>query len=353
MLRREIGTFAEPTTRSMSVTIRDVASRAGVSISTVSRVLNGTSPVREEKRQLVLEAADALGYSPNPAALSLLNKKTGGLGVLLPFVGGEFFSELLNGMDEAAQELGMFLLVSTSHRQPGEFRKAIAALDKRVDGLVVMAPELAREEAASLLRTKTPVVFLNTDARGLAADVFNFDNHAGARALTEHLLRGGHERIALIAGPRDAHDARERLRGYTDAMAAAGLPTEGLVFSGGFTREAGFASAMELLEVTPRPTAILAANDYCALGAISALHQVGVEIPDEIAVCGFDGLASAAYSVPPLTTAQVPVQEIGYRAIRRLAARLDGSSSAHEQQVVPVDLVIRGSSAPAPETVEA
>ena len=134
----------------MSVTIHDVARRAGVSIATVSRVLNNTCKVREDKRLLVLEAARDLGYSPNPAALSLLNKKTGALGVLLPSVHGEFFSELLNTLDEAARENELILVISTSHRHEAEFQKAMQFLDKRVDGLIVMAPELDAPAAASI-----------------------------------------------------------------------------------------------------------------------------------------------------------------------------------------------------------
>lgn len=332
----------------MSVTIRDVARRAGVSISTVSRVLNDTCPVREDKRRLVLDAAKALGYTPNPAALSLLNKRTGGLGVLLPFVSGEFFSELLNGLDQAAQDEGLFLVVSTSHRHSDEFQKAIQVLDKRVDGLVVMAPELDATGAALVLRTESPVVLINTYADGLPADVFNFDNFAGARALTQHLLDEGHRRIALIEGPPLSRDAQERTRGYRAAMADAGITdTDALVVPGGFTREAGYEAAMAIATATPQPTAIVAANDYCAMGVLSALHALGVSVPDEIAVGGFDGLPSSQYTVPPLTTVRVPIGEIGYRAVSRLAARLRGEDDGtpHQKHFVPVELIVRESSA--------
>jgi len=329
----------------MSSTIRDVARLAGVSISTVSRVLNGTTPVKADKRQLVLDAAETLGYVPNPAALSLLNKRTGGLGVVLPFVTGEFFSELLSGLDETAQSLGSFLIISTSHSRPTEFRKAVQALDKRVDGLVVMAPALDVEGASSLVNPDTPVVFINTQASGLDADVFNFDNVGGTRALTQHLLDEGHQRIALIRGPESAWDAQERVRGYRSAMAEAGLSTEGLEFEGGFTRDDGYAAAQIILEESPCPTAILAANDYCAFGALSALREADVQIPDDMAVCGFDGLASSRYAAPPLTTVQVPIREIGNRAVRQLVARLNGEAgdTPHHQEVVPVELVTRGS----------
>ena len=329
----------------MPSTIRDVARRAGVSISTVSRVLNDTSPVAEDKRALVFEAAEALGYAPNPAALSLHGKRTGGVGVLLPFVSGEFFSELLNGLDGAAQELGLFLTVSTSHRRADEFQKTVRALDKRVDGLIVMAPELDADGAAPLVKPGRPVVFVNTDAQGLPADVLNFDNYGGARALTEHLLDVGHRRIAYIRGPATVWDARERARGYRDAMAEAGVSTDGLVFDGDYTRETGHAVAQSCLNARPRPTAILAANDYCALGAVSALHAAGVAVPGEVVVCGFDGLPSTRYTVPPLTTARVPIREIGDRAVRRLVTRLDGEDGTFLYDVAPVEVEVRESTA--------
>ena len=331
----------------MSVTIRDVARQAGVSISTVSRVLNDTCPVKEEKRRLVIDAAEQLGYSPNPAALSLLNKRTGGVGVLLPFVSGEFFSELLNGLDQAAQDEELFLVVSTSHRHPAEFKKAIQVLDKRVDGLVVMAPELDAAGTASILKTELPVVFINTYAESLSADVFNFDNYAGARALTQHFLDAGHRRIALIQGPPQSRDAQERERGYREAMAGAGFDgTDDLIVQGGFTREAGYAAATVAADLTPRPTAIVCANDYCAMGVMSALRALDISVPEDIAVGGFDGLPSGQYTSPPLTTVQVPIGEIGYRAIRRLAVRLRGEDKGapHQKHFVPVELVVRESS---------
>lgn len=331
----------------MRTTIHDVARRAGVSISTVSRVLNGTSPVKADKRRLVLDAAEALGYVPNPAARSLLSKRTGGLGVLLPFVTGEFFSELLNGLDEEAQALGYFLTISTSHSRPEEFHKAFQSLDKRVDGLVVMAPDLGDGGARALLRPDTPVVFLNTDMPGLEADVINVDNYGGGRLLTQHLIEQGHRRIALVQGPMTTWDARERARGYRSAMAEAGLPTDGLEVEGGFSREDGYAATEALLERSPRPTAIVGANDYAAFGALTALRDAGLAVPDDVAVCGFDGLPSSRYAAPPLTTAAVPIREIGKRAVRLLVGRLTGEAEADpfRRDVVEVELTARGSTA--------
>jgi len=330
----------------MSVTIRDVARQAGVSISTVSRVLNDTCPVREDKRRSVIEASRLLGYRPNPAARSLLGKKVGGLGVLLPYVSGEFFTELLHGLDVAAQESKFFLVISTSHGVVDEFKAAIQAMHKRVDGMIVMAPELAADDMASIAKSGTPVSFVNTYVDGLDADVFNFDNYGGAFAVTQHLTALGHRRIAIIKGPSGAGDARERLRGYRAAMAEAGVSdTRRLEFDGDYTQAAGFAAAELIVQTAPRPTAIVAANDYCAAGAISALNDAGLAIPDEVAVTGFDDVPSSQYTLPPLTTVRVPIREFGYQVFRRLVARLEGQVEEDEfrQQVLPVELVVRGS----------
>lgn len=333
----------------MSVTIRDVARRAGVSVSTVSRVLNDTCPVHDDKRRLVVEAAQTLGYTPNPAARSLLNKKTGGLGVLLPFVGAEFFSEFLTGLDHAAQEHGFFLVVSTSHRHVDEFNAALQAMDKRVDGLIIMAPELRPQDVESILKTAGPIVFVNTYIEQQPFDVINFDNYGGAYALTRHLLELGHRRIAFIKGPPNARDAQERTRGYRTAMAEAGLTdTAALEFQGEFTPEAGYEATQAILRIPSPPTAIVAANDYCAMGAMQALHEARIAVPDEMAVAGFDGIVSSQYTLPPLTSVRAPMREIGARAISRLLDRLrsNGTDEAPQQVVVPVELVVRTSTAP-------
>ncbi len=330
-----------PIVLAVRVTIRDVASRAGVSISTVSRVLNDTCAVNEDKRKLVVDAAEALGYTPNPAARSLLGKRTGALGVLLPFLSGEFFSELLSGLDEAAQENDLFLLVSTSHRRSAEFQKAMQLLDKRVDGLIVMAPQLGDTGMASLLETDTPVVLLNTYADGITADVFNFDNFGGAHTLTRHFLDAGHKRIAHVRGPSHSGDARQRAEGYRTAMHEAGLDV--LEIEGGYTRGEGVSAGEALAALQVLPTAIVAANDYCAMGILRAFREAGIDVPGRVAVGGFDGLASTQYTFPPLTTVRVPIADIGARAVHRLAARLHGDATPLQEHTIPVHLVTRES----------
>lgn len=328
----------------MAVTIRDVARRAGVSISTVSRVLNDTCAVNEQKRQQVLEAAQVLGYSPNPAARSLLGKRTGGLGVLLPFVGAEFFSDFLTGLDEAAQASDFFLMISTSHRHADEFQAAMHAMEKRVDGMIVMAPDL-NGEAKVVSRGTGPLVFVNTYVNDESFNVINFDNFGGSYELTKHLLSAGHRNIALIKGPAEARDARERVRGYEAAMADFGVEdTSALQYQGEYTQEAGYLATQEILNsADPPPSAIVCANDYCAMGAMRALNEAGKSVPNDVAVAGFDGITSGQYTQPSLTSVQVPMYDIGARAVQRLIQLIDGRDDTPKQETVAVDVVIRGS----------
>jgi LacI family transcriptional regulator len=328
----------------MAVTIHDVARRAGVSISTVSRVLNNSCAVHEAKRKQVLEAADVLGYSPNPAARSLLGKRVGGIGVLLPFVGAEFFSDFLTGLDETAQANDFFLMISTSHRNADEFRSAIEAMNKRVDGMIVMAPEL-NGVATRVPDYESPFVFVNTYVDDESLNVINFDNFGGSYDVTKHLLHLGHRQIAIIKGPEGARDAGERVRGYRAAMAAIGIEDTSLLeYRGEYTQEAGYLAAQLILQnANPRPTAIVCANDYCAIGAIRALAEAGVGVPDEVAITGFDGINSGQYIQPPLTSVKVPMRAIGARAVDRLIQLLEGDDATPRQETVPVELITRAS----------
>ena len=328
----------------MSSTIRDVARRAGVSIATVSRVLNKSASVSDVKRQRVEAAALELGYTPNPAARSLLGQSTGGIGVLLPYVAGDFFSEFLQGIDRATQEHRRFLMISSSHRNPNEFRAALSGLDKRVDGLLVMSTELAYDDLRDELLENVPVVFVNTRVDSPECDVINFDNEAGGRAAATHLIEVGHRRIAVVKGPEEAHDSQARFQGYRSALKAHGIPyDEALVFPGDYTHQAGFDAVSRLLALPERPTALFAFNDYSALGALRAANEAGLAVPDDLALVGFDDIPLARFTSPPLTSVRVPLRELGERAIHRLIARINGEDGPPEQVMLPVEVVPRAS----------
>jgi LacI family transcriptional regulator len=326
-------------------TIRDVAREAGVSVATVSRVFNNSGPVREETRRRISEVALRLRYSPNSAARSLSTRQTDVIGVLLPDLYGEFYSEVIRGIDQLVQREGWHLLVSSSHNERTDIEAALRAMRGRVDGLLVMSPDLDAQALAENLPANLPVVLLNCEVDGRAYDSLNIDNYGGARAMMRHLLERGHRRIGLITGLPRNHDARERLRGSQAALVAAGVAAEpGLVVQGDFSEDSGYRAARVLLERGPLPSAIVAGNDSMAIGALSALAESGVRVPEDVALVGFDDIPIARYVAPPLTTVRVRIPELGGRAAARLLAALakDGPREP-VQELLPTELVIRRS----------
>ncbi len=338
----------------MAITIRDVAAYAGVSISTVSRVLNDTCAVRPDKRKRVEEAVATLGYTPNPAARSLLKRETGGLGILLPFIGGEFFSEFLESIDLVARKHGFFLMISTSHRNEEEFKAVLRSMYRRVDGLLVMAPEMVTRDLFNLAWKAGPTVFVNTNVDMPNAQVFNFDNFGGIYTMTRHLLELGHRRLAFIKGPEAAYDAHERLEGFRAAVAeypdvtAYELLARPEKDHDSYSQEAGYLAGCQALGLAERPTAIVGANDQTAIGAIRALSKAGVRVPEECSVTGFDDVPSARYTTPPLTTVHVPLREVGRRAIEALIGQIRGLPSTGTPGLITVEPVLRQSTAPPP-----
>lgn len=327
-------------------TITDVAREAGVSVATVSRVFNDSARVSERARLRVREAAARLRYSPNGAARSLITSRTSTIGVLLPDLYGEFFSEVIRGIDQTAQQQGYHLLVSSSHSDKTEIGAALRAMRGRVDGLIVMSPDMDAPVAVRNLPERFPVVLLDCASGGDAFDAINIGNFEGAHAMVHHLLGLGHRRIAMIKGAERNHDAAERLRGYRAALHEAGVH-ETLVWevSGDFSELAGYRAATQLLTWDETPTAIFAANDAMAIGALSALREHGRRVPADVAVAGFDDIPMARYMNPPLSSVHVDIGMLGARATGRLL-EVVRSANQHEtrQEVLPTTLVIRRSS---------
>ena len=326
------------------VTIKDVAREANVSVATVSRVLNDSGPVSEKTRRLIREVAGKMRYVPHSGARSLITSKTETLGVLLPDLYGEFFSEMIRGMDDTAQRNGFHLLISRAYADRHGIETAIRAMRGRVDGVVVMSPDLDSESLLNLPSTM-PVVLLCSVSRGNGIDSLTIQNCRGAREMVTHLLGLGHRRIAIIKGSPRNYDAAERLRGYRIALREAGIvPDASLELVGNFTEAGGHAAAMELLGMRVRPTAIFAANDSMAIGALSALRESGVEVPEEMAVAGFDDIPLARYMDPPLSSVHVPICELGARAVEILLEGLAHKNGhARKRERVSTKLVIRSS----------
>jgi LacI family transcriptional regulator len=325
------------------VTIHDVAAQAGVSVATVSRVLNGKEVVREETLRQVLDAAKALNYVPNVAARALSIRRSQTVGIVLPDVHGEFFSELIRGIDLAARRAGYHILVSGSHSDAGEMLEVLETMHGRVDGLVVMAPDLALASLHRSLPSDLPLVLLNSTADG--RDAITIDNYGGAQMMMHHLVELGHEKIAFFKGPPQNADARERLRGFRDAMRnTAPAALRRLEIAGDFTEESGHAAARKILKMKPRPTAIFAANDSMAVGALAALAEAGVTVPGEMSVTGFDDIPIARYIAPPLTTIRVDIADLGRRAFSLLHDAIDQPAAARRRDCIATTLVVRKSS---------
>jgi LacI family transcriptional regulator len=328
-----------------ATTIHDVAARAGVSVATVSRVLNGIAVVREETSRDVRAAAKFLRYVPNVAARSLSIRRSQTIGIVLPDVHGEFFSEVIRGIDLAARREGYHILVSGSHSEPGEMLEVVETMRGRVDGLVIMAPDVTRAPLDELRARDLPIVLLNaTDGSG---DTITIDNFGGARAVMKHLQELGHRRIAFVCGPAHNADARERLRGYRHAMRGlAASSLRALEFKGAFTEESGFAVGRKIAERASMPTAVFAANDSMAVGVLAAFAAAGIRVPETISVVGFDDIPIARYVAPPLTTMRVDIAELGRRAFALLLDVITnpvGHKARRER--VATTLVVRGSSA--------
>jgi LacI family transcriptional regulator, galactose operon repressor len=331
--------------RRMRVTIRDVAREAEVSVATVSRVLNESGPVSPGTRQRVREVAGRLRYSPSSAARSLITSRSATLGVLLPDLYGDFFSEVIRGIDQAAQQSGFHLLVSGSHNARSEIEASLRAMRGRVDGLIVMSPEIDAHTLVTNLPEHLPVVLLDCWVEGDAFDSVNIDNFGGAYAMVQHLAGLGHVRIATITGDPRNHDAAERRRGYRAALGDAGLEwSERWEVSGDFTESGGYQAALALLARGELPTAIFAANDSMAIGALSAFRDAGHKVPDDIALAGFDDIPLARYVHPSLSSVHINISELGALATTMLLhAVSDQNQHIRRQVTLPTSIVVRAS----------
>ncbi len=311
------------------VTLEMVAAAAGVSAATVSRILNGTAMVSDDKRAAVDGAIARLGFVPNPVARGLAGGRTLSIGVVTQAIDSPFYGSALRGIEDTLTAAGYSpLFVSGQWSAAHEARCIDTLRSRRVDGIIVLTGRLSDAALAATARELPVVVTGRTlTAPGLAA--LDFDNFEGARLATHHLLSLGHRRIAFISGDLKHPDGKERLRGYRSAMEAAGLAHEpALVMPGNFTEASGLAAVERLIDSREPFTAIFAANDQMAFGAALALHRRRLRVPDDVSLVGFDDIAGSVYSVPPLTTVHHPVHELGQLAAQAMLQLLAGETPA-------------------------
>jgi LacI family transcriptional regulator, galactose operon repressor len=328
----------------MAVTIRDVAREARVSVASVSRALNGHVNVTEQTRARILGIAARLRYVPHSAARSLITRRTQTIGALLPELYGEFFSELIRGIDLAARAAGLHLLVSSSHGDASEAASALRAMQGRVDGMLILSPHVDATFLSTNLPETTPAVLLNSPIQRSPYTVFNVDNFGGARAMVRHLLGVGHREVALIAGPADNFDAQQRELGYRAAMTEAGASAPHIVVPGDFTEASGYRAGRDLLARRPHPRAVFAANDMMAVGCLQAFNEAGISVPDDIALAGFDDIPIARYVHPALTTVHVRIADLGRSALTRLVAAIERPGAPHaREETLDCQVVVRAS----------
>ena len=317
-------------------TIRDVARRAQLSVATVSRALNGFENVSEDARERVSKAVQELGYVPHAGARSLSLARTNAIGVVLPDLHGEFFSEIVRGMDREASRRGYLLLLSNLHGSPDQASLALRAMHGRVDGLIVMAPQLSAEDLSAALPSNLPSILINTrDASGSRAAI-HLDNSAGVRAVVDHFAALGRRRLVHIAGPQGNIDADERAAAFREACAGRGFDCE--VLHGDFEEASGQRAVEQLLKSGQSFDALFAANDNMAIGAMQALRTGGFRVPDDVAVAGFDDIPLARHL--GLTTVRVRIAELGERALARLLASMGRGRDEGDELHVP-ELVVR------------
>ncbi|WP_437091954.1 LacI family DNA-binding transcriptional regulator [Streptomyces sp. enrichment culture] len=310
-------------------TMADVARSAGVSVATVSHVLNGTRPVLPHTRRAVLDAVEELGYTPNTLARSLVTSRTRSIGLAVSAISNPYFTEILQGVEAEALEHGYSLLIADPHDDPEHERKVVRLLhERRVEGLIVAPSARPRELLAYLGRHRVPAVFLDRVVDGSGDGGARFDqvcaeNTEPTARLVTHLAELGHRRIALIAGLPGLSTTTERITGYRHGLAAAGLPYDERLLVHGDSASAGAERATAaLLSSGARPTALVTANDAMTIGALRALRAHGLSVPEDIALCCFDDFAWADLFSPRLTAIAQPSRDIGARAVQVLLDRL-------------------------------
>jgi len=329
-------------------TIRDVARAAETSVSTVSRVLTGQGPVAEATRRRVLEAIATLGYQPNALARGLVQKRTGAIGVVLPDVANPFCAEVLRGMGDVAAAHRFHLLLVNADLSFAKEAEGIAVLrEKQVDGIIYTSGMVTPEHREMFLRLRRPVVLAATvDPENEFPGVL-VDSRRGAQLAMEHLIDLGHRRIAVISGPRtDTVAGAPRWQGYQEAALTRGIHlVPQWVTEGDYRLESGYWAMDRILNQKELPSAVAAASDMMAIGAMNAILDRGLRVPEDISVVGFDNIWLAGAVRPALTTVAQPMYDIGARAVAMLAQAVSDQRKPSTHWIRP-HLVIRSSTCP-------
>ncbi|WP_352428968.1 LacI family DNA-binding transcriptional regulator [Thermoflexus sp.] len=332
------------------ISIKDIARRAGVSHSTVSRALRGSPLVNPQTAERIRRLAARMGYVPNAAARSLATARTGIVGLVITTLADPFLAEIVRGVEEVALESGYRLFLATSNADPDRELAAVRALaESRVEGVIVASSRVGELYLPHLEALGVPIVLINNQREGPFLHSVAADSRQGAHLAMAHLLALGHTRIGYITGPPAARSNRERLAGYREMLAAAGIdPDPEWIVEGNGRPEGGEWGLQRLLASSRRPTAVFCYNDMTAIGALKAARAAGLRVPEDLSVVGFDDILFAAYTEPPLTTVAQPKYEMGRTAMGLLLRLLEGEQAPVHLRL-PCRLVERASCAPPPQ----
>ena len=329
-------------------TMKDVAQRAGVSPSTVSHVINETRFVSQQLRDRVLHAMSELNYQPSAVARSLRTKKTQVVALVIPDITNPYFPEVARGVQDVAEENEYSVILCNTDRVRGRELRFLKALRGQwVDGLILNPSEVTSGDLQDLQDAQIPVVLIGSQIDHPDLDVVMVDNVQGAYDAVSHLIDLGHRRIGLVGGQRAASSGEQRFQGYIRALADHDIPVdEEIITEGRFTREGGYESMKRLLALQSPPTAVFASSDVMAIGALMAIQEQGLQVPNDVSLVGFDDIAEASTTTPKLTTVSQPKYQTGEVAAQLLFDRVEGASPGERQKIVlSHQLVIRDSTA--------
>ena len=327
--------------------MREVAEQAGVSVTTVSHVINNSRPVNPETKTRVEQAMQVLGYQPNVLARSLRRGKSQTIGVILPDNANPYFAEVVRGIEDTSFSNGYSVMLCNSDNDlEKEHLYTNVLIEKQVDGIIFVAAGLSEENINNLQKRGVPSVLVDRQVPGVEIDSVFADNQAGGFLAVNHLVALGHTAIACITGPRGVRSSSERIAGYRQALEAAGIhPDPGWVVEGDFQVQSGYAGAEQLLKLDNTPSAIFACNDLMAIGAYRFAREKQLRIPQDISIIGFDDIRLAEFTNPPLTTIRQSKAKMGAQAAELLLGRIANGNQSFRQEIIPVQLVVRASTA--------
>ena len=325
------------------ITLKMVAERAEVSVNTASRAINNKPDINEETKKRVLRIAKELGYIRNAAAVALRTKKTRTIGVVIADNSNPFYAEVLNGIEVAAREKNYHIILANTQRDYKKEEEAInLLLAKRVDGLLIAPVQDRDDDIRKLIKTNLPFVIVGRDFENIEIDVVYNDEIKGGFLATEYLIKKGHKRIALIDGFLYKSPAKGRLEGYKKALNEYGIPLDdSLISVGDINLEDGYERTRQMLGKNLNFTAIFAYNDMMAFGAMQAIKEKGLRIPEDIGLVGYDDISFSSLMDPALTTIRLNKQELGIESVKLLLSRINGNRKIAQKIMLDVDIIAR------------